>query len=71
MLGLNVNIDELKMLAMDEVDRLRDELVALSAMIHDNPELRYEEFKACDWITDLLERNGFDDRNKIIFLLSG
>ena len=57
---MNVTIGELKKLAMDEVDRRRDELVALSTMIHDNPELRYEEFKACNWITDLLEKNGFN-----------
>jgi len=44
---------------MAEVDRRRDELVALSLRIHDNPEVRYEEFKAFGWITDYLESNGF------------
>jgi amidohydrolase len=44
---------------MAEVDRRRDELIALSLKLHDNPELRYEEFKAFGWITDYLEKSGF------------
>jgi len=56
---LSLDIDTLKEQVINEVNRRRDELVALSLKIHDNPELRYEEFKAFGWITDYLEGNGF------------
>lgn len=41
------------------VDRLADELEALSHQIHDHPELGYEEVKACAWLTDFLGRKDF------------
>lgn len=41
------------------VDRLADELETLSNKIHDNPELAYEEVKACAWLSDFLGRQGF------------
>jgi amidohydrolase len=41
------------------VDRLADELEALSNKIHDNPELAYEEVKACAWLSEFLGRQGF------------
>jgi len=41
------------------VDRLGDELEALSHQIHAHPELGYEEVKACGWLTDFLARKGF------------
>jgi len=56
---LSADIDKLKTQVMAEVDRRRDELVALSLKIHDNPEVRYKEFKAFGWITDYLEENEF------------
>ena len=56
---MSADIDKLKTQVMAEVDRRRDELVALSLKIHDNPEVRYKEFKALGWITDYLEENGF------------
>ncbi len=43
----------------ESVDRLADELEALSHKIHDHPELGYEEVKACGWLTDFLARQGF------------
>ena len=42
----------------DGVDRLRDELTALSLRIHAHPELRFEEHKAAAWIAELLEAHG-------------
>jgi amidohydrolase len=42
------------------VDRLADELEALSRRIHDNPELAYQETKACGWLADFLAAHGFD-----------
>jgi amidohydrolase len=41
------------------VDRLADELEALSKKIHDNPELGYQEVKACGWLSEFLDRQGF------------
>src|SRR5207237_7383642 len=41
------------------VDRVADELEALSRRIHDNPELGYQEFKAAGWLTEFLAGQGF------------
>src|SRR2546426_1459875 len=41
------------------VDRLADELDALSKKIHDNPELAYQEIKACAWLSEFLGKQGF------------
>ena len=41
------------------VDRLADELDALSRQIHDHPELAYQEVQACGWLSDFLARQGY------------
>jgi amidohydrolase len=41
------------------VDRLADELDALSRKIHDHPELAYQEEKACAWLAEFLAGKGF------------
>jgi hypothetical protein len=41
------------------VDRLADELEALSKQIHANPELGYQEVKACAWLSEFLSKQGF------------
>ena len=41
------------------VDRLADELDALSHQIHAHPELGYQEVQACGWLSDFLARQGF------------
>src|SRR5438552_996556 len=41
------------------VDRLADELEALSKQIHANPELGYQEVKACAWLSEFLGKQGF------------
>ncbi len=41
------------------VDRLAGELETLSRTIHDNPELGYQEVKACGWLSEFLARQGF------------
>jgi amidohydrolase len=43
----------------EAVDRLGNELEQLSRQIHDNPELGYEEVRACGWLTEFLTRQGF------------
>src|SRR5262245_15525418 len=40
------------------VDDLREELVTLARNIHQNPELRFNEHKAAQWISELVERAG-------------
>jgi amidohydrolase len=40
------------------VDRLADDLEALSHLIHDTPELCFQEERAHAWLTALLERHG-------------
>src|SRR5438105_3544015 len=48
-----------KDLIAQAVDRLADELEALSRQIHDNPELAYQEVKAAGWLSDFLAQQGF------------
>ncbi len=42
------------------VEELEPELRELALKIHDNPELGHQEFKACKWQMELLEKYGFD-----------
>ena len=42
------------------VDRLADDLEALSRKIHDHPELAYQEVKAATWLADYLAAQGFE-----------
>ncbi len=47
-----------------QVDNSRQELIELSLKIHANPELGFREEKAVGWLTDFLQRNGFQvERN--------
>jgi amidohydrolase len=48
-----------KDLIAQAVDRLADELEALSRQIHDHPELAYQEVKAAGWLGDFLAKQGF------------
>ena len=41
------------------VESLSDELFAVSDFLLENPETAYEEFKACDHLSHVLEQNGF------------
>lgn len=42
-----------------EIERQAEELWALALRIHANPELGFAEHKAAAWLTEVLERNGF------------
>jgi len=48
-----------KELIVAAVDRVADELEALSHRIHGHPELAYQEFKAAGWLSDFLAGQGF------------
>lgn len=49
----------LKQRVQAEVDRLTPELLDTSRFLHANPELAYEEHKAAEHLTAVLERHGF------------
>jgi amidohydrolase len=50
--------ESIKARVVDAVDRLADELEALSHRIHDNPELCFKEEKAHAWLTEFLGKHG-------------
>lgn len=45
---------------MDTVDAAKADLQALSENIHKNPELGFQEFKALEFISETLEKHGFE-----------
>jgi amidohydrolase len=53
-------VADAKRAARERVEQARDELVALSHRIHANPELGFEEERACAWLCELLEGAGLE-----------
>ena len=51
------------------VDRLGDELESVSRLIHEHPELGYQEVQAAGWLSDFLERQGFKVERGVACLL--
>lgn len=49
----------LKKLVIEEVEARRSKLIELSLRIHANPEPGLQEVKASEWLTEFLEREGF------------
>jgi len=54
-----LDIEELKASAIGGIDSHRRQLTELSANIHANPELGFQETKAAAWLTQYLAENGF------------
>jgi amidohydrolase len=52
-------MDGLKRRIADSLDGLGDELTALSLRIHAHPELAFEETRACGWLAEFLDKQGF------------
>ena len=52
-------MDGLKQRIAESVERLGDELNALSQRIHAHPELAFEETRACGWLAEFLDQQGF------------
>jgi amidohydrolase len=52
-------MEALKHRIASAVDRLGDDLAALSGRIHAHPELAFEETRACGWLTEFLAAQGF------------
>jgi amidohydrolase len=42
------------------IDSIKDEIVNIASTIYDNPELGYQEHRACEFLTERLEQGGFD-----------
>jgi len=52
-------MDGLKQRIAESVERLGDKLNALSQRIHAHPELAFEETRACGWLAEFLDQQGF------------
>ena len=52
-------MNALKQRIADAVERLGDELSALSSRIHAHPELAFEETRASGWLCEFLDKQGF------------
>ncbi|MEK7220464.1 MAG: amidohydrolase, partial [candidate division NC10 bacterium] len=53
------DVQPLKQRVQAEVDRLTPELLTTSRFLHANPELAYEEYRAAERLTAILEQQGF------------
>lgn len=53
------DVPSLKQRVQAEVDRLTPDLLATSRFLHANPELAYEEYRAAEHLTAILEQHGF------------
>ena len=56
----NKEVDEIKQLVCDEVDRIADTLLSASHAIHEKPELNFEEHFAHEVLTGILEDEGLN-----------
>src|SRR3972149_6408626 len=51
--------DQSKKRVVSDVDRRREELIALSLKLHASPEVEFQEEKAAAWLSEYLEAEGF------------
>jgi metal-dependent amidase/aminoacylase/carboxypeptidase family protein len=52
-------MDNNKEILCKEIDSLTNELFGVSDYLLENPETAYQEFKACEHLSSVLEKNGF------------
>jgi len=57
--------EEAKKLACQVVDEVQCGLIELSDRIHANPEIKHEEYKACEWHAEYLKQMGFDVKTQV------
>ena len=50
---------DIKQIIIDKIDNIEEELIGLSNNIHKNPELAFNEYKAVEFITTMLNKHGF------------
>lgn len=60
-----MDLDDLKLRVAARVDSLRPEMERISADIHGNPEVGFEEEKASQWLSEFLSRHGMDGERGI------
>ena len=53
------NLEALKAVVREELDEAAEDLTQISKKIFDNPELKFEEHRAMEWLTEELEARGF------------
>ena len=51
--------EEMKKRIAQTIDSVADDMWALSLRIHANPELAFKEYKASEWLSEVLAQNGF------------
>lgn len=51
--------DKIKRDVLLEIDKIEKRMIELSDLIHDNPEISYEEYKASKWLIEELKKYGF------------
>ena len=54
-----MSVSDLKQRAIAAIDARRDELVNISATLHANPEIAFQEFESSALLCDALEKDGF------------
>lgn len=56
---------KLKKKIAEEIDKISDELFGLAKKLKENPEIGFKEYKASEWIIDILKKNNFEVEEKI------
>ncbi len=60
-----MNRCDAKEVARKQIDSLKEQLFELSDRIHQNPEIKHEEYKACEWLSEYLTEQGFEVETKV------
>lgn len=55
-----MNLSEKKRKIVDEIDELGEQIISIAKEIHQNPEISFNEFKACKLLSDFLRQEGFN-----------
>jgi amidohydrolase len=58
--GIILEVDALKARIIADIESHSQELIDLSRKIHDNPELGFHEYRAVEWLEELLRASGFE-----------
>jgi amidohydrolase len=58
--NMSEDLKRIKEEVQEELNGINDELRELSKKIFDNPELKFEEYQAAEWLTGKLEDKGFE-----------
>lgn len=57
---MSADVEDVKGKVRNKIDELSDRLREIGHRIHQNPELKFEEYQAVEWLTEELEDNGFE-----------